>query len=167
MPQRLEQHTLVIHGPWECWEWTGRRNADGYGMVYHEGRNRPAHCAVFEAHRGPIPAGLVLDHLCRNRPCVRPEHMDPVPQKVNVHRGVSPAAYAWREWRNSALGALRFKSAELSVLRPILKRYRIARSDEEYRTRPENHIKSLIDRIEALEQIVKQHEDYIRRDRGS
>lgn len=86
----LNRYTITESG---CWQWTGKPNRDGYGMAFHERRNRLAHIAVYEHERGPVPAGLVLDHLCRNRACVNPAHLEPVPQRVNVHRGASPAAY--------------------------------------------------------------------------
>jgi len=85
-----------------CWLFTGFRNANGYAQVttgslidgtYRSGRL--AHRVVFEALRGPIPAGLVLDHLCRNRACVNPEHLEPVSARVNFLRGRSPSAVTY------------------------------------------------------------------------
>ena len=78
-----------------CWEWTaGIAGQGGYGYFYR-GRTGPgdhgrvyAHRWSYEYHIGPIPDGLVIDHLCRNHRCVNPEHLEPVPQKVNIHRGV-------------------------------------------------------------------------------
>jgi len=58
----------------------------------HMSRGRLAHRAVYEALVGPIPKGLSLDHLCRNRACVNPEHLEPVSLVENVMRGVSPHA---------------------------------------------------------------------------
>jgi hypothetical protein len=51
-----------------------------------------AHRLSYEHHVGPIPDGMVLDHLCRNKACIRPSHLDPVPQRTNIHRGASPTA---------------------------------------------------------------------------
>ncbi len=71
-----------------CWEWLGRRNSSGYGMLGRRG----AHRLVYTLLKGDIPDGLQLDHLCRNRGCVNPDHLDPVTQKVNILRGVGATA---------------------------------------------------------------------------
>lgn len=72
-----------------CWEWTGALHKAGYGELFVEGKRQRAHRLVYEALVGPIPAGMHLDHLCRNRRCVRPDHLEPVTPKENVHRGES------------------------------------------------------------------------------
>lgn len=67
-----------------CWEWTASRfKSTGYGAY----RGRNAHRAVYRAAVGPIPEGLDLDHLCRNRGCVNPAHLEPVTHRVNLLRG--------------------------------------------------------------------------------
>ena len=71
-----------------CWLWTGFLNRSGYGQY---GRQL-AHRIVYEVVVGPIPVGLELDHLCRVKHCVNPEHLDPVIHKVNVLRGVGLTA---------------------------------------------------------------------------
>lgn len=76
-----------------CWEWTGCRDSAGYGRVQRLTYGTPmAYRAVYEDRFGPIPDGLTLDHLCRNRGCVNPDHLEPVPQRENVRRGVSKVA---------------------------------------------------------------------------
>jgi hypothetical protein len=75
-----------------CWIWTSRKNAGGYGIFYVNGRGMPAHRYSYELVAGPIPDGLHLDHLCRNRCCVNPAHLEPVTCAINVHRGFGPAA---------------------------------------------------------------------------
>jgi imidazolonepropionase-like amidohydrolase len=55
--------------------------------MWASGSVRCAHRVIYERERGPIPGGLTLDHLCRNRRCVNPEHLEPVPVQVNVQRG--------------------------------------------------------------------------------
>lgn len=70
----------------ECWIWAGAKYLHGYG--YHsDGPARiPAHRYAYEHLIGPIPEGLVLDHLCRTRACVNPWHLDPVTTLVNNRR---------------------------------------------------------------------------------
>ena len=76
-----------------CWLWTGRRTY-GYGYFYGgKGKaNMRAHRFAYELLVGPIPDGLQLDHLCRNRACVNPEHLEPVTQRENVLRGAGHTA---------------------------------------------------------------------------
>lgn len=69
-----------------CWMWVGL-TAHEYGSMYHEGRTQRAHRVFYTAYKGPIPDGLVIDHLCRNKCCVNPEHLEAVTQKENVRRG--------------------------------------------------------------------------------
>lgn len=70
-----------------CWLWDGATYPNGYPAISHRGNARPAHRVAYEALQGPIPAGLVIDHLCRVPLCVNPAHLDAVPQAVNVARG--------------------------------------------------------------------------------
>ncbi len=75
-----------------CWEWTGWRHAGGYGGCQRAGHNM-AHRVMYSELVGPIPPGLDLDHLCRNRPCCNPAHLEPVTRSENLFRGVR----SWRE----------------------------------------------------------------------
>ena len=59
-----------------CWTWTGGRTRSGYGAMGVEGRARLAHRVSWELHRWPLPEGARLRHLCANRACVRPEHLE-------------------------------------------------------------------------------------------
>lgn len=72
----------------ECWLWTGARMKDGYGHIKVDGRMVRAHRLSYEMVNGPIPEGLDLDHLCRVRHCVRPDHLEPVTRWENGKRGV-------------------------------------------------------------------------------
>jgi len=69
-----------------CWMWQGPTERAGYGRVYWKGKTRYAHRVSFELSRGPIPDGLDIDHLCRNRGCVNPAHLDPVTHEENCRR---------------------------------------------------------------------------------
>jgi hypothetical protein len=74
-----------------CWIWTAALN-DGYGVFWTGERNTYAHRFAYEQLVGEIPTGLQIDHLCRNRSCVNPEHMEPVTGRVNILRGYTFAA---------------------------------------------------------------------------
>lgn len=67
-----------------CWIWNGRRAHNGYGQTDMRGRTEPAHRVIYEMMVGPIPTGMQLDHLCRNRPCVNPRHLRIVTLGQNV-----------------------------------------------------------------------------------
>ena len=80
----------VTKGP-DCWVWTGPKSDAGYGHFRANGREWLAHRYSYTATKGAIPAGLEIDHLCRNRGCVRPEHLEAVTHKENMWRGIAPA----------------------------------------------------------------------------
>lgn len=69
-----------------CWEWGRAISAAGYGMFWWEGKVKLTHRLAYEMMVGKIPAGLVLDHLCKNTKCCNPAHLEPVTQKINVYR---------------------------------------------------------------------------------
>lgn len=71
-----------------CWNWIGTLTYDGYGKFMRNGKQFRAHRAVYRLLRGDIPEGLCLDHLCRNRRCVNPEHLEAVSFSENVRRGL-------------------------------------------------------------------------------
>lgn len=76
-----------------CWIWKGGLMGGGYGKW----ENSNAHRFAYKTLVGDIPEGLQLDHLCRNRQCVNPKHLEPVTAKVNTLRGESPSAKQARQ----------------------------------------------------------------------
>lgn len=69
-----------------CWEWTGALNSRGYGQVGVLGVSKSTHRVAYELLVGPIPEQLQIDHLCRNKPCCNPQHLEPVTVLENMRR---------------------------------------------------------------------------------
>lgn len=89
---------VKVHPISECWTWTGARNPKGYGSVANgRGGSMLAHRKAYEHIVGPIPDGLTIDHLCLNKACVNPAHMEPVTRGENNSRMVRyPLVYTAR-----------------------------------------------------------------------
>jgi len=87
-PAEERFHLKTIPGPSGCIDWTGSVNSSGYGTFYAgPGDSIVAHRWAYTHSKGPIPIGMYLDHLCRNRRCVNPDHLEPVSQRENLLRG--------------------------------------------------------------------------------
>lgn len=85
LPDRIWRRIEVAESG--CWNWLGYISATGYGNVHFDGRDLRIHRVVYEALVGPIPTDLVIDHLCRNRGCCNPQHLEAVTFTENVRRG--------------------------------------------------------------------------------
>lgn len=72
-----------------CWLWTGCVSHQGYALLVVGGKKRRVHRLLYEGVVGPIPDGLVLDHKCRVRGCVNPDHLEPVTSAENTRRGAN------------------------------------------------------------------------------
>lgn len=87
-------HAKIKVLPIGHWMWTGATASGGwYGAATLEGRVQPAHRVAWQLYRGPIPDDYEIDHLCRKGLCVNPDHLEPVPPRVNSLRSESPAAH--------------------------------------------------------------------------
>jgi len=75
-----------------CWNWTGFIRKDGYGELRSRGKLYLAHRISYELFVGIIPEDLVIDHKCRNKKCVNPNHLEVVTQRENLLRGEGPTA---------------------------------------------------------------------------
>jgi len=70
-----------------CWDWYGGISSSGYGNYAIDRKSYGAHRVVFEKYKSKIPTGMDLDHICKNRACVNPNHLEVVSRKENIRRG--------------------------------------------------------------------------------
>lgn len=86
LPERF-QSKFVPEPNTGCWLWTANTSRDGYGKFSYKG-GQLAHRFAYEVVKGPIPDGLRIDHLCRQRCCVNPDHLEAVTHRENCIRGL-------------------------------------------------------------------------------
>jgi hypothetical protein len=86
--ERFYKYVAPMMDDQGCHEWLGYRDEEGYGKFRAPGEQR-AHRTAYILAKGPIPEGLVLDHLCRNTSCVNPNHLEAVTHAVNMARGIN------------------------------------------------------------------------------
>ena len=90
LPIPDSKHTkagYVVNEETGCWDWKGRVLRNGYGKIAIKNVSTSAHRVAYELYKGPIPEGMMIDHLCRNRACCNPDHLEAVPHIENVRRG--------------------------------------------------------------------------------
>jgi hypothetical protein len=98
LPESVNEAKLLarllsrVDMPTGCWQWTGADDGNGYGTIDVEGTPRKTHRVAYLLFRGTIPEGMEPDHLCRNRRCINPWHLELVTKRENILRGEGLAA---------------------------------------------------------------------------
>ena len=127
--ERFEQKFKVDENG--CWIWTAHINACGYGLFRYEGAMQLAHRVSYMLNVGAIPDGKEIDHRCRVRECVNPEHLEPVDHIINVQRARTPT--------NRSTGVLGVNKRGPNSYRAVLSRDGVILLRKNYRTIEEAH----------------------------
>jgi hypothetical protein len=92
MLTEFERFMAKVDTSGDCWLWTASLSGSGYGQFFVGSRRWYAHRWSYDRFKGPIPDGLEIDHLCRVKVCVNPDHLEAVTHRENQRRGTSPVA---------------------------------------------------------------------------
>jgi hypothetical protein len=87
MPNFINRKSYyTVNNLTRCWEWIKTLSHNGYARLWHDGRLTSASRYFYKNIKGDIPDGMQIDHLCKNRRCVNPEHLEPVSPLENIYR---------------------------------------------------------------------------------
>jgi len=100
-----------------CWLWRGSKHPDGYGMFNIIDKPMLAHRISYEYWMGKIPDGLQIDHLCRNRSCCNPNHLEVITPKENINRGL-PVKITW-SLAEQAVSSVTTVTSEVNFFRSL------------------------------------------------
>lgn len=142
VPERFWLKVGPHDDPNACWMWRGGFDVGGYGTFWNGTRHIKAHVFMWELVNGPITPGLCRDHLCRNRGCVNPSHLEEVTNKTNVLRGVSIVAQRARA--ESCLSGHHYSKETTRITKKGARICRICervRRDQYYARHPEMKVK--------------------------
>ena len=114
---------IKINDNSKCWEWIAYLDKDGYGKITVKVNNKIkgwlAHRVIYILLKGEIPIGLQLDHLCKNKKCVNPDHLEPVTQLENIKRRLVYTCKNGHQYGHTGFRKNCIECQEISRRRPI------------------------------------------------